>query len=83
MKHTKGPWKLNKVDHLLLIEDHYSIVATIEPQLHDNEMDNAKLIAAAPEMLEVLELYEGIDDLESQARFTEAVIKVIKKARGE
>ena len=77
MKHTKGPWTTFEFNGRYSIEQ-------ASKELNQDILDaNAKLIAAAPEMLEVLELYEGIDDLESQARFTEAVIKVIKKARGE
>lgn len=87
-KHTPGPWKINKVDHLTLIEDHYSIIATIEPQLHDNEMENANLITAAPEMLEALvKMSKYIDDMSetnnSILDFQTDIDKLIKKAKGE
>lgn len=89
MKHTKGPWKLNKVDHLLLVEDQYSIVATIEPQLLDNDTDNARLIATAPEMLEALELsltYLKVANNDNGLICDvaiETIQAVIKKAKGE
>ena len=62
-KFTPAPWKVGfKTDGELVILAGNEVIARIEPN-RDNEISdaNARLIAAAPEMYEVLKvLYEGL-----------------------
>lgn len=54
MKHTKGNWKLNK-DNTIRGEKGQFIAQICSADNNDNEREaNARLIAAAPEMLEML-----------------------------
>lgn len=93
MKHTKGPWKAeqhkskleiwsNSVKIAIVNQDH-----VLEETADDNA--NAQLIAAAPELLEVLEsIYSCVvfnDGPEINLRKVEidTISKAIKKARGE
>ncbi|MFN3454043.1 MAG: hypothetical protein ACK41T_03720 [Pseudobdellovibrio sp.] len=55
MKHTKQPWNVETHDSKLQIWSTTEFIAEIPPSLSANREANAKLIAAAPEMLEVLE----------------------------
>lgn len=57
-KHTPGPWSANKMHARGGIEFYIDDVATIDGPNYDfPEMEaNARLIAAAPEMLELLKL---------------------------
>jgi hypothetical protein len=94
-KHTPGPWKAtgNEFDKLLgySVKDRDGIVvAEIQPrpyQVHVNKQ-NARLIAAAPEMLEALECaLIGLEQVEDPLIETSdalvAVREALKKARGE
>ena len=69
-KHTPGPWKVQKPDHFVdglshfVVSDHPSVsyFHIAEMGTHDGREQaaaNARLIAAAPEMLEALELING------------------------
>jgi hypothetical protein len=63
---TPGPWKVHKSDHAntgLLIEQHGgNVVAECDPV--DNMVANARLIAAAPELVEAVAFAtEEIDDI--------------------
>ena len=58
MTHTPGPWKCKKVgslaDYDIRDEKNYPLAWVEHSQIHDTEA-NARLIAAAPEMLKALE----------------------------
>lgn len=63
LKHTPGPWNyippIDDDDDVLIIDKRRQWIATLTPRIGilDNEA-NARLIAAAPEMLEkLIELY--------------------------
>lgn len=87
-KHAPGPWRLDK-DNLNVYAN--GLLATVFGHIHTGEkLANASLIAAAPEMLEALELAfaemnNGVDYAQS-GEPTPAQIAIrsaITKARGE
>ena len=55
--HTKGPWKLDggKQEWFSVRADHYGVVCNIPGYGIGAREANARLIAAAPELLEALE----------------------------
>jgi hypothetical protein len=81
--HTPGPWRTRNVDdHMYLDADTWDAFARVVVVV-DDEPDpegeaNARLIAAAPEMLEALK--EAVDDLRGPAE-TKA-LAAIAKAEG-
>ena len=85
MKHTKGPWF--KDGHFIRQVDDSGLIAElyISPNSNDGRnqslTDNARLIAAAPEMLEAL---EAICDSCLSLSFDELCLikNAIRKARG-
>lgn len=61
-KHTKGPWKLNERTGDTIIDSERNIVAyinTYDGTNLDEEKANANLIAKAPELLELTEVWES------------------------
>jgi len=86
MTHTPGPWKINNF-RFIMGNDRY--IATLEEPNLDS---NARLIAAAPELLEALEeIAEGRgrynqDPLQHASNCIEDMVSIakeaIKKARG-
>ena len=93
MKHTPGPWEVSRgaQNHPYSIEGSTKTVAFIKMQLElETTIDNANLIAAAPEMLDMLEIcYRA----EMKARWENKELltiggitklkNIIKKAKGE
>lgn len=56
-KHTPGPWHVNTSQYYLFIDP---VVAVIERKLagqDEHDMHDARLIAAAPELLEALRMW--------------------------
>lgn len=95
MIYTKGPWKItNNAEGPVAIchaEDSYSIVCSFnkkDPQPIVKNEANAHLIAAAPEMIEVLEsvlqyFEDGLLDLGKCGYLKHDLRQIIMKARGE
>ena len=99
--HTKGPWRVDKPkmlvgkgkenDRLISGEDGRHIAETFQYQSHDSpngpSIANAHLIAAAPDMLEMLQavrIYFKRRHLgESADELLDEVLEVIRKAKGE
>lgn len=79
MKHTKGEWEVTQMGNVIHKETGKMICAT--QSAFKEDMDNAKLIAAAPELLEALmEIYndkETWSDLfeSQQNKITNAINK--------
>lgn len=92
-KHTKGPWKkhLTGIPHTMIILNEEKHIATLEVNgIKQDEVEaNARLIAAAPEMLEALEEFLDItlgssyDPNSATDRAVKKAEAVLKKARGE
>ena len=93
MKHTPGPWKSVDIQKGYLItnsDESYDIAVVRNIGQHDNQA-NARLIAAAPELMEAL--YQLIDaaDCSDDIQFgtlsttfvRDIAIKAINKATGE
>lgn len=93
MKHTPGKWKLyeNESGVWVGVENseyvcNFKPVSKIMPMNLDAgnpNVANARLIAAAPEMLEVLELVKSALALGVKGTLLDQVESIIKKARGE
>jgi hypothetical protein len=93
-KHTPGPWKLIKTDRNDIVVSYSdgglrSHIATCHNQLlceeHGNLLANARLIAAAPDMLEALKAifnydwHDELNELHGEDETNEA--KVLKQVR--
>ena len=52
MKHTKGPWKLEDGNEIWNQNTRVATIVTSHPYHEVNSSANARLIAAAPELLE-------------------------------
>jgi hypothetical protein len=59
MKHTPGPWKIQSAtrnyDNFKIEAEGWGIITNIEDNSNESE-GNARLIAAAPELLEMLKI---------------------------
>lgn len=86
MKHTQGPWTVKKTrDECFYIESGDAPIADVHEWTgsHENleaSKSNAYLIAAAPEMLDML---EKLSHLHESGQWHNEVEKLIKKAKGE
>lgn len=92
MKHTIGPWESNGRD---VFDYRNNMIASTGRMGADTNAANAKLIAAAPEMLAAL--IEAADELDELSRFLRYMMKdstdtektlgivlsAIEKARGD
>ena len=95
-KHTPGPWKYapqGDSDGFTVGTDHFVVAGDVELACPPNEAD-ARLIAAAPELLLELELLaEGLDEAAAQlhgnewgetcAAWARQARGVIRKAKGD
>lgn len=88
MKHTPGPWLVVVYEHRAkkLIKGNKNCIYAIASvdgspiQVPSKNEDNARLIAAAPEMLEAL---ETVEKLTTDVMILAGVRSIIAKARGE
>jgi hypothetical protein len=97
MKHTPGPWEVyrNNVHagqiatiHHCLNNDWIEVWSTTWPDTEETQEANARLIAAAPELLDQLEnlvafLEGNYDHNEVAMQRCDAALVVIQKAKGE
>lgn len=96
MKHTPAPWQLAKSEESKLIKvlnKYGTRIAGITPM--ENDEANARLIAAAPELLALLEEFDGVfsnvltnrayskADKSLAKRMQDAARAAIAKAKGE
>lgn len=81
MKHTKGPWRV----HGGVINSNTREVASIPDFNSKHDLGNAHLIAAAPEMLEALELILRDNRLMNamEKNQAKAIMYSIGKAKGQ
>ena len=100
-KHTKGPWRLHLVDDTTVIDSNGRFVASVcggDDELGDQDYNNpdewpaleanARLIAAAPELLAgCIKAVELLEPFERTGLLGEAVLPPIRaaiaKVRGE
>lgn len=92
VKHTPGPWTLSKVENMSKVpvmevsaprHSNYWIAKVMTTANNDEELSNAHLIAAAPELLQALkDCVEVMEDLGNckQERFR--ALDAIAKAEG-
>ena len=76
MNHTPGPWRISSKSKYLVKTDEYRICqvfrSTIDPSLNEQAEADARLIAAAPDLLEALkEVLKGME-----AAYTEGCSEV-------
>jgi hypothetical protein len=89
MKHTQGPWKYvpstKSGTVMARVECGDNSVFTVSSHRADGQADaNARLMAAAPEMLTVLEYFDRLGPSASQhIELTKMVSLVLKMVRGE
>lgn len=78
-KHTPGPWSLILAPTQIVAGD--KLIATINHELlgQSEEFNNARLIAAAPDLLHALSVILSYDDQMEGADLAKAAIK---KAKG-
>ena len=78
-QHTPGPWKISDGSDICIVTTDVLIAAVTSdedyPQNRETMTANARLIAAAPEMLELLERYvKRGDDLSAEYREARALL---------
>ena len=94
MKHTPAPWNVKKFDShaIWIMSGKWRKVAEVDGGGDENLLANAALIAAAPELLEVLENLVALtsNDFATEAEHWEYIMQVksdaraaIAKARGK
>lgn len=93
-KHTPGPWN---VDGIFICDDAGDRIVAEVPKMYDeNDLANARLIAAAPELLEALQGLVRVNEEHNQSfievigkplnwkdDYLEAARAAIRKALGE
>ena len=85
-KFTKGPWRIEEFRDFFSIMAGYTEICYIDDDLNcDKVRANARLIAAAPEMYELLELLDNYLAIKGgfNDRMTTKISKLLKKVRGE
>ena len=83
MTHSPGPWKVTKLGTMgdyELSSNNYPLGMLYHSQIHDTEA-NARLIAAAPELLEALRFYADVAIVEDDTG--EIARQAIAKAEGD
>lgn len=87
IEHTSGPWHPTKTRHQWRVCHKEGIVATIERWTEPIDEADAHLIAAAPDMLAVLNaariVLKNRDQDEREAKLLEAIKAAIAKATGQ
>ena len=90
MSHTQGPWKVGEnhkgfVDIRRDVESYTSVIATVWDFYAENYESNASLIAAAPDMLEALEIAIWIieKNIHGPVAGYSNILDAVRKARGE
>jgi hypothetical protein len=83
MSRTPGPWKVMGED-VVLMRDEREVVAWVG-DIDGQMIDNAHLIAAAPDMLEALEIAIWIieKNIHGPVAGYSNILDAVRKARGE
>lgn len=86
MKHTPGPWRIDP-DNFNVYSD--GLLAQVYGHTHNGErLANAQLIAAAPELLETLEMAQkaikgGCETENDRQGLLDIISAIMAKAKGE
>ena len=79
---TKGPWRIDEFRDFTSIMAGYREICYMDDDL--NRHENARLIAAAPEMYELLALLDNYYAVRGESNsVTKTISQVLKKVRGE
>ena len=82
--HTPGPWQVRQAEEMFAIASEHGWIAAIEGDGDENvDRANARLIAAAPDLLEVLEEWLKAESVEEFVWAEDHAADAVKKARGE
>ena len=85
---TPGPWKaeMDKFDQMIVESENGDFVTLLVPDDNENYIEDARLIAAAPEMMHALErLLRSLEEVRFSHEFHEAFKEckdVVAKAKG-
>lgn len=84
-KFTQLPWRIEAFRDFISIMAGYSEICYIDGDLNcDNVQANARLIAAAPEMYELIALLDNYYAVRGESNsVTKTISQVLKKVRGE
>ncbi len=100
MAHTKGPWRISQFEvkaggtgRVIMGADDYTVASVTERSTKENDI-NARLIAAAPDLLEIAKRFvayhDGVARCDSAEERDECLCsvcidarRVIKKAEGK
>jgi hypothetical protein len=92
-QHTPGPWSFEELNGILEIIDETGLgtiaqLLTIESGISEEDIANARLISAAPDMLSALEtiasrMSENADGRELYGDWIAIAEEAINKAKGE
>ena len=84
-KFTQLPWRIEEFRDYISIMAGYSEICYIDGDLNcDNVQANARLIAAAPEMYELLALLDNYYAVMGESnRVTKTISQALQKVRGE
>lgn len=90
MKHTKGPWVVRKSEPWVIAKDYGNQKSVVHLNISsapsERDLANARLIAAAPELLDALIVAKQLMDMDMDGWGTEAALEqaraAIKKALG-
>ena len=80
-RHTLGPWFIAAPFTPIIASKDEPFIAVVEPI--DAKMENARLIAASPELLEIAESILALDSLNDLEDLMENIGTVVAKAKGE
>ena len=85
VKFTQLPWRIEEFRDYISIMAGYSEICYIDGDLNsDNVQANARLIAAAPEMYELLAMLDNYYAVMGESnRVTKTISQALKKVRGE
>lgn len=88
--YTAGPWHVNTINdskHIIAVIPSFKVISIFSEQpavtVHDSDEANARLIAAAPEMLDALKFVKAWHEKRLGGDVWSAIDAAIKKAEGK
>lgn len=74
-EYTRGPWHLNG----MAVESEYQHICWVDDESHDDGDTNARLIAAAPEILKCLSVLVKLDEIQKAGRGSGTIARIIRR----